>query len=529
MNGDGRPARRLLVVLRLFVGFVHPHPLPLPVALPRTRSLSPRRKHQPLSDRTLQDSDRRRWSVRPLTPPLPGHKFTDNDNRNIVKRSWKRTKFVADELGSRRNYVLLSAFMFLFFFAQACAMSFLAIWLKGHIGLNGVEAGTVFSANFIAAMACQPLYGYVSDRLGLRRHVPVFLACLVLMCGLFFTFVYAPLLRFNLVAGAVVGGLYLGLTFVSGSFALESFVDRVGRRYGFEYSRARLWGSLGFATAALFSGRLYNLDPRINFVLASAAGLLLIPIILATRISDPADAPAAPALTPRESLSVLADRKFWGFMVLILGVTNLYLVYDQQFPVYFASMFPTREEGNVMFGYLNSAQIFLEAALMLVAPLIVMRTGAKRGLLLASAIMVLRIGGSALATGPLTISACKMLHSVELPILAVSIFRYIAYHFDTRFASTVYLVGVSFGHSLGLAVLSPLVGRGYDVIGFPATYALIAGGALVFWIASWFALSPTPRTDARGRPLDVAEPPPPESAPALAQLQPAADVAPFRH
>jgi len=426
---------------------------------------------------------------------------------------------------ARRNYVLLSAFLYLFFFAQAGAMSFLAIWLKGPIGLSGVQAGTVFSANFVAAMCCQPLYGILSDRFGLKRHVPIFIAAMVTLCGLFFTFVYSPLLRANLLLGAAVGGLYLGLTFIAGSFALESFVDRVGRRYGFEYSRARLWGSLGFASAALFSGRLYNLDPRINFFLASAAGLLLIPVILATRIeADEAADKAAAAHTPIESLSVLRQPKFWGFMVLILGVTNLYLVYDQQFPFYFASMFPTPAEGNVMFGYLNSAQIFVEAGMLAVAPFIVMRTGAKHGLLLAAGIMIVRIGGSALATGPLTISACKMLHSIELPILAVSIFRYIAYHFDSRHASTVYLVGVSFGHSLGLAILSPIVGKSYDLLGFPATYALIALGALVFWAASWFALASTPRTDARGRPLDHA----PETMAATSTSQSVADVAPLQ-
>ena len=406
---------------------------------------------------------------------------------------------------ARRNYVLLSAFLYLFFFAQAGAMSFLAIWLKGPIGLSGVQAGTVFSANFVAAMCCQPLYGILSDRFGLKRHVPIFIAAMVTLCGLFFTFVYSPLLRANLLLGAAVGGLYLGLTFIAGSFALESFVDRVGRRYGFEYSRARLWGSLGFASAALFSGRLYNLDPRINFFLASAAGLLLIPVILATRIEADEAADKAAA-------------------VLILGVTNLYLVYDQQFPFYFASMFPTPAEGNVMFGYLNSAQIFVEAGMLAVAPFIVMRTGAKHGLLLAAGIMIVRIGGSALATGPLTISACKMLHSIELPILAVSIFRYIAYHFDSRHASTVYLVGVSFGHSLGLAILSPIVGKSYDLLGFPATYALIALGALVFWAASWFALASTPRTDARGRPLDHA----PETMAATSTSQSVADVAPLQ-
>jgi OHS family lactose permease-like MFS transporter len=106
--------------------------------------------------------------------------------------------------------------------------------------------------------------------------------------------------------------------------------------------------------------------------------------------------------------------------------------------------------------------------------------------------MIIRIAASGLAIGPVSISVCKMLHAVELPILAVSFFRYIAYHFEPRHGSTVYMVGVSFGHSLGLAILSPLVGMSYDLIGFQHTYFVIAGFALIFWIASCFILSPTP-------------------------------------
>jgi len=403
---------------------------------------------------------------------------------------------------ARRNYSLLSAFLFFFFFAQAASMSMLAIWLKGTMGLSGAAVGTVFSANFLAAMLAQPVLGYVSDKMGLRKGVPVAIACLVVVAGIFFSLIYAQLLRVSLPIGALVGGLYMGVTFVAGAFAVESFVDRVGRRYGFEYSRARLWGSLGYASAAAFTGRLYNLDPRLNFYLASVAGVLLVPIILSARIeTGPTEHSRTNALTPRDAASILQLPKFWGFMVLILGVTNLYLVYDQQFPFYFASLFPTARVGNEMFGYLSSAQIFVEAGMMFVAPWIVMRTGARYGLLLASGIMIIRIAGSGLAVGPITISACKMLHSLELPILAVSIFRYIAYHFEARFSSMIYLVGVSFGHSLGLAFFSPLAGVGYDRIGFQHTYFLIAAFALIFWLGSWFSLSPTPPTDASGRPI----------------------------
>jgi OHS family lactose permease-like MFS transporter len=176
-------------------------------------------------------------------------------------------------------------------------------------------------------------------------------------------------------------------------------------------------------------------------------------------------------------------------MVLILGVTNLYLVFDQQFPRYFAAQFSDPAVGTKMFGYLSSAQIFVEAGMLFVAPSIVLLTGPRRGLLLAATIMIVRIAGSGFADGPVSISCMKMLHSLELPILIVSVFKYIALHFESRIASTVYMVGFSFGHSLGLVVLSPLAGRSYDQFGFRTTYLLIAAFAAVFLVWSFFSLS----------------------------------------
>jgi OHS family lactose permease-like MFS transporter len=122
--------------------------------------------------------------------------------------------------------------------------------------------------------------------------------------------------------------------------------------------------------------------------------------------------------------------------------------------------------------------------------------------------MMVRIGGSGLAVGPISISTMKLLHSLELPILIVSIFRYIAYHFDNRLASTVYMVGFSFGHSLGLSMLSPLVGKSYDLIGFTNTYLLLSAIGSGFLILSAFVLAPTPvdktqrdRTNATDTPV----------------------------
>lgn len=56
-------------------------------------------------------------------------------------------------------------------------------------------------------------------------------------------------------------------------------------------------------------------------------------------------------------------------MVYVIGVTCIYGVYDQQFPIYYSSLFPNEAMGNQVFGYLNSFQVFLEAGMMFVAPI----------------------------------------------------------------------------------------------------------------------------------------------------------------
>jgi len=405
------------------------------------------------------------------------------------------------------HFRYLCGFVYIYFFAQAMSISLLALWLRTTLKLSGTETGIVFSANFVAAMCSQPIYGFVSDRVGTRRNILWTVAALVALSGLFFPFVYAPLLKANILLGAAAGGLYLGITFIAGSYAIESYVDRIGRRDGFEYSRVRLWGSLGFASAAAFSGRIYNVDPGINFALASCAGVLMLALLAVWRAGPAADAVRGKeGVRLAEAFALLRMPGFWRFMVFVLGVTNLYLVFDQQFPSYFASLFPDVQTGTAMFGYLNSTQIFLEAGGLFLAPLLVRRIGAKNGLLLAGSIMLVRIAGSGLAVGPVSISAMKLLHSVELPILAVSLFRYIARHFDNRFASTVYMVGVSFGHSIGLATLSPLAGISYDRIGFSSTYLLLAGLGLVFLVLSAFFLLPTPPETKAAAAQPLAEP-----------------------
>ncbi len=178
-----------------------------------------------------------------------------------------------------------------------------------------------------------------------------------------------------------------------------------------------------------------------------------------------------------DALRLLTLPRFWALIFFVVG-TCIYGVYDQQFPVYFSSQFPTLREGNEMFGYFNSFQVFLEAAGMFCAPWLVNRIGAKNGLIFAGMVMALRMIASGLVEGPLFISITKLLHAVELPILLVAIFKYNSLNFDKRLSSTIYLVGFACTSSVIGTVFSPLAGFSYEKFGFAQSYLIM--GLMVF-------------------------------------------------
>ena len=425
------------------------------------------------------------------------------------------------QLSVKREYWLISGLLFFFFFAWSSSYSLFSIWLHREIGLNGTETGFVFAANAVAALLIQPFYGALQDRLGLSKKLLVWIGLLLCCAAPFAIHVYANLLAQNVVLGAVVGAAFLALAMLAGVGVIESYTERLSRHAGFEFGITRMWGSLGWASATGVVGVVFNIDPDIAFYMSSAAGAVFLLILSRLDIRSFANPPihsrGAPAAPVRlnDLWKLFTLPRFWAFSLYLTGVCGIYMIYEQQFPVYFSSFFATPEEGTRAYGYLNSSQVLLEAACMLLAPWVVGRTGAKYGLILAGSIMFVRILGSGLASEAWTIGACKMLHALEVPILLVSVFKYIALNFDSRLSASIYLVGFQFAQQLTAMLLSPLVGYGYDHLGFASVYLLMAGLVCASLLLSWTLLrADPPRPSPQARAAEAS----PANAPSVTPL-----------
>ena len=400
-----------------------------------------------------------------------------------------------------RDYWVLSGFMFSLFICYAFVYAMYAIWLSQAAGLTGEQIGVLFSVNAAAAISIQPVLGFIQDRIKAGQHLLWLNVLLLLLTAPFMVYVYKPLLMNQFALGAVMGALFVALVFLAIAGAVETYIERISRFNGIEFGQVRTWGSLGWATASFFGGTLINLSPDLNFWCASGFALVPLTILLFVKVPVSELAVSEFERTDKVRIADVATvLKIPGFLSLALftfGVAGVYVIYDQQFPVFFASLYDDPARGNAMYGYLNSAQIFLEAGFFFLAPAIVTRIGTKNGLLLAGAIMVTRILGSALTDSTVLIGMIKLLHGIELPILMVSVFKYLNLHFDARLSSTLYLLGFAFVTQSTTILFASRAGRLYDELGFASTYLGMAICSGVFLLLSLRLLLPDRDAPAR--------------------------------
>ncbi|GKU82170.1 MFS transporter [Niallia sp. NCCP-28] len=373
---------------------------------------------------------------------------------------------------------------------------FLSLWLTKEAGLSATKTGIIFSAISIAAICYQPFFGIVSDKLGLKKNLLWVFIILLVFIAPFFIYIFPALLKTNIILAAIIGGAYLGAIFNGGVGAIEAYIERVSHLNGFEYGRVRVFGNIGAAVSTFVTGHLFNTNPDLVFWISSAIAILLGIVFIFAKTGDMDTRSLAntnvekkTVSTKESTISLFKNKKFWLFVVYVLGVGCIYDVYDQQFAVYFTQFFSTPEKGTEVFGNLVTFQIFLEGIIMILAPFIINKIGAKNALLYAGFIMSFRILGSGFADGPVAISLLKLMHALEVPILLVAVFKYISANFDMRLSATIYLIGFQFSKQVGSIFLSTIAGNMYDTVGFQSAYLLLGSIALVFTIISIFTLT----------------------------------------
>ncbi|PVZ79477.1 MFS transporter [Serratia sp. S1B] len=394
------------------------------------------------------------------------------------------------------NFWMFGLFFFFYFFIMGAYFPFFPIWLHDINNISKADTGIIFASISFFSLLFQPIFGLLADKLGLKKNLLWIITGMLVLFAPFFIYVFGPLLRTNIILGAIAGGIYLGFIYNGGAPAIEAYIEKVSRRSSFEFGRARLFGCVGWALCASVVGIMFTINNQFVFWLGSGCAVILAILLFIAKPEATSSAQVADKLganskpfSLRLAFELLKDAKLWFLALYVVGVSCTYDVFDQQFANFFTSFFSSAEQGTRIFGYVTTMGELLNASIMFFAPLIVNRIGGKNALLLAGFIMSIRIIGSSFASTPLEVVILKTLHMFEVPFLIVGCFKYITTVFEVRFSATIYLVCFCFFKQLAIIFMSILAGNMYEKIGFHGAYLILGLVALSFTLISVFTLT----------------------------------------
>lgn len=377
------------------------------------------------------------------------------------------------------------AFYFLYYAALASLMPYLAIYFASR-GLSGLEIGMLTSLLPLVTMLGAPFWTEVADATGRHRTVLVGVIAVVLAAA------FGLSLATSVVPLALLTALLAFHLAPSMPLLDHAVLEALGDR-AHAYGRQRVWGTLGWAAVAPVAGWVtssYGLPWAFYLFLAIMPWVALV----AMRV------PFA-ASTGRRRIGggvrlVLRDSRWIPFLVTgFAGGVGLALV------SYFLPLH-LRDLGAsfTLIGVALAIPAISEIPIMVFGALLLARIGPRRMLIVAVAMMALRLLLSGSVTNTVALALVQALHGPSFGLLwiaGVSYAREIAPHGSRAVAQGLFLAVTG---GLGGFAGSLLGGVTYDALGgagaFLVAAAFTALAALL--LALWRPVPATLREPADG-------------------------------
>ncbi|GMA68185.1 hypothetical protein GCM10025884_18120 [Leuconostoc gelidum subsp. gelidum] len=233
---------------------------------------------------------------------------------------------------------------FSYFFIWAIVSGYLTLWLEQVANLNGSQAGIIFSMMAAMSLVFQPIFGFFSDKLVMKKNLVFVILGAGLLIGPYFEWAFMPLLSAtNSFSIAVITGIYLSFVLNGGVSVIEQYIQRASITNQFEFGHSRIGGSIAGAVASFVGGRLFLINP--NLIFWAATGTAMIAIIMFA-FFDKINLENVDEVTDVNDKISMSDvrhlfklRNFWVLGVFFMGASALYDVFDQQFVIFFKPSF----------------------------------------------------------------------------------------------------------------------------------------------------------------------------------------------
>lgn len=372
--------------------------------------------------------------------------------------------------GERRTIAWRISFYFAaLFLVPGVHLPFWSVWLQSR-GLSAPEISAVLSSAILIRLVAGPTAAHLVDRSGARRQAIIILswASCAVFAAFWWTHGFWPIFLLGILHAAI----WSPITPFSENVALLA-----ASRYGLQYGRLRLWGSVSFLIAAYLAGLwLKGRDDDWIFALL-LAGLLALSLAshLLPDLRLPLD---RPKLAGAPVLQLLRNRLFLAF----LGA-NACLQASHAMLYTFGTL-QWREAGlsDAQIGFLWAEGVLAEVILFAVGQRVAQRTGGVGLMALAAMGGILRWG----LTGPMDsfewLVLLNLLHAATFGCAHLGAMRLLAdgvAHDASATAQTLYTganATVLATATLAIGPLFPLAGGLTYLAMLPFS---LAGGACV--------------------------------------------------
>lgn len=394
---------------------------------------------------------------------------------------------------------------FSYFFIWAIVAGYLTLWLEQVAHLNSGQAGIVFSMMAAMSLIFQPFFGFFSDRLVMKKKLVIIILLAGALIGPFFQWFFIPVLNAtNGITVAIFTGLYLSFVLNGGVGVIEQYIQRASITNRFEYGRSRVGGSIAGMVASFAGGRIFLINPYLIFWISSASAILCIIMFVFFNKINYENIDQVTNTSEKIALSdvkkIFKIRNFWILGLFYMGASAIYDVFDQQFVIFFQQFFSSVSSATTVYSNTVTIQMFIEIILMLIMPKVVNKIGPRNGLLIYGFVTALRIIGTALSPNYAFVVALRLLAGFEMPLVLISIMKYIGIAVDNMYYATIYALTANFMKQVSVFIFSALAGNMYDSLGFQTTYLIMGSVVLVISFVALFFLEKTKSNDDLNEP-----------------------------
>lgn len=366
----------------------------------------------------------------------------------------------------KKQEAVINSFSFSFFMTMALVVSFLPLYYDS-LGYSRLQIGALYSIGPAVGIVANLFWGLVSDRFQtLKKTIIVILfGQLAMVLLLFRTDVYSVLF-------VIVTGFYFFQTPLNG--LNDSQILLYSSRNGKSYAFFRMWGSLGFAFAAVMIGLVLN-RLGIGVISTLAVGSVGLSLCLAFLLKDTRAGMKKMDLSG--VVKIIFNRKLLWFLMLVFLMSIAHRSNDGFLSTYLKDMGGRNLVGVAwMTSALSEVPMFFYLS----------KHGHKYKelplLAVACCVYVVRFFLMSLVSGPGWIIPLQALHSLSFGIFLVTALRYLQQLVPDEYRATGQAVfNMTWSGFSGLAS-GFIGGRVYDAWGGAILYRVAAASALLAFI-----------------------------------------------